>query len=142
MARGGYRKPTSPAPVSGPGRLSRRTDGNPTQGAKTFTGGKYGEAKQMAEMQSGAPMAAAAKPSVTKQSTGMANPVTQLFAPTQFPSEPVTAGMPFGPGGGAEMLSNANNGPQKISDALRKILPNDVTGEVTQLYNYLISRGF
>jgi len=29
MPRGGYRKPGNPAPVSGPGKLSRRTDGGP-----------------------------------------------------------------------------------------------------------------
>lgn len=27
--RGGYRRPTNPAPVSGPGELSQRTDGGP-----------------------------------------------------------------------------------------------------------------
>jgi hypothetical protein len=31
-AQGGYRKPGNPAPVSGPGSLSRRTDGRVAEG--------------------------------------------------------------------------------------------------------------
>jgi len=32
MPRGGYRQPNNPAPVSGPGALSQRTDGGATEG--------------------------------------------------------------------------------------------------------------
>ncbi len=39
--QGGYRAPSSPAPVSGPGALSQRTDGGPTQGAKYVSGLPY-----------------------------------------------------------------------------------------------------
>jgi hypothetical protein len=95
MAKGGYRKPGNPAPVSGPGALSRRTDGGPIQGAKEIPGGgKYGERKALAEMQSGAPMQGNPVPSSPTPSV----PVTPLGAPTQRPDEALTSGMPFGPG--------------------------------------------
>ena len=42
-AHGGYRQPSSPAPVSGPGALSKRTDGNaPSQAARYISGGDNG----------------------------------------------------------------------------------------------------
>ena len=88
MASGGYREPSNPSPVSGPGALSQRTDGGPTQPMMPMTGGAYGEAQEMAEIQGGAPMAAAPAPVAP----------TPLNAPTDRPSEPATAGMPFGPG--------------------------------------------
>jgi hypothetical protein len=100
MARGGYRKPNNPAPVSGPGKLSRRTDGGPgsKQAMQEIRTGKYGESKALAEQQQGAPMAGnpAPAPRVTIP-TNQAS-ATQLFEPTQRPNEPVTRGLPFGPG--------------------------------------------
>jgi hypothetical protein len=98
MARGGYRKPNNPAPVSGPGALSRRTDGGPTQGAKGIpANGKYGERKAMQELQQAAPMQGNPVPNVPTPRVPM-EPITPLNAPTQRPSEPLTSGMPFGPG--------------------------------------------
>ena len=35
--QGGYRQPSNPAPVSGPGALSKRTDGGPIDGLKPST---------------------------------------------------------------------------------------------------------
>lgn len=101
MARGGYRKPANPAPVSGPGKLSRRTDGGPIQGAKEIPGGgKYGERKALADMQSGAPMQGNPVPTVPQPTVPSApkQQLTNLFAPTERPDEPVTAGAPVGAG--------------------------------------------
>lgn len=98
MPRGGYREPSNPAPVSGPGALSRRTDGGPIQGAKYIpANGKYGEAKALQEIQGGAPMQGNPVPNVATPNVPMA-PLTPLDAPTQRPNEPLTSGMPFGPG--------------------------------------------
>jgi hypothetical protein len=113
--RGGYRKPTNPAPVSGPGKLSQRTDGGPLdtkQNQFEITGMGYGENKELNEVQALAPMSAApAVPTAPMSipSTPMSIP-TPLTAPTERPTEPVTAGMPFGPGMGSEALIIGNQG--------------------------------
>jgi hypothetical protein len=101
MAKGGYRRPANPAAVSGPGSLSRRTDGGPIQAAKEIPGGgKYGERKDLAELQSGAAMQGNPTPNVPSPTVPAAPPqqLTNLFAPTERPDEPITAGAPFGPG--------------------------------------------
>lgn len=102
MARGGYRKPANPAPVSGPGALSRRTDGGPIQGAKEMNAnGNYGERKALQELQQGASMQGNPVPSMptpTPTISAPRTPVTNLFAPTEAPDEPITAGAPVGPG--------------------------------------------
>jgi len=41
--QGGYRKPNNPAPISGPGSLSQRTDGGGTQPATYVPGLPYGQ---------------------------------------------------------------------------------------------------
>ena len=103
---GGYRKPTNPAPVSGPGQLSQRTDGGPQQVQADMSGMPYGENAEFNTTQSMAPMSAsptARSPRASAQqakSAGGGMSATPLFAPTQRPDEPVTAGAPFGPGGG------------------------------------------
>lgn len=91
---GGYRRPEHPAPVSGPGALSQRTDGGPaTQPQMIADGGPYGSRQEMAGIQGGAPM----------QGGGGAPPPpppVPLGAETQNPDEPVTAGADGGPGMG------------------------------------------
>lgn len=109
MASGGYRQPSSPAPVSGPGSLSKRTDGGPSdkQPIRVPTGGAYGDATQLAQAQQGAPMAASgggdqASPGLL---AGMALPTGPgLAAPSQQPGVPVTDGAASGPGAGPEAL--------------------------------------
>jgi hypothetical protein len=105
--QGGYRRPANPAPVSGPGKLSRRTDGGPSsksavQGMREMSGGgKYGERKALEEAQGGAPMAGnpvVATPPAVSSVAPAAGPVTGLFDPTERPNEPVTSGLPVGPG--------------------------------------------
>lgn len=100
MPKGGYRKPNNPAPVSGPGALSRRTDGGPVQAGKEMSSnGKYGERKELREMQQAAPMQGNTIPSAPAPTIATPRqPVTNLFAPTQRPDEPITAGAPVGAG--------------------------------------------
>lgn len=140
MPRGGYQRPSNPAPVSGPGKLSRRTDGGPTQGAKYMGGGKYGESKQLMEQQQSAPMSAAARQSAPKPQMPSGPAVTPLTAPTERPQEPLTTGMPFGAGAGPEILNLGQNS-QRTSDVIRKLIPFDETGQLSDFYNYLTSRG-
>lgn len=95
--RGGDRQPANPAPVSGPGALSQRTDGGPgsaTQPIRRIPGVDYGEGKQLVEQQQAAPLPA----EPTMPSQGMATPTPPLnrdvFRPTDVPGEdPRTAGI-------------------------------------------------
>lgn len=104
--QGGYRKPSNPAPVSGPGKLSRRTDGGPStktavQGVREMSGGgKYGERKALEETQAGAAMAGNPVPAQAPVMASMPSggPVAGLFDPTERPNEPVTSGLAVGPG--------------------------------------------
>jgi hypothetical protein len=89
--QGGYRAPANPAPVSGPGALSQRTDGQP---AMQLPNPAYGEQQEFQAIQQGAPM---------MQEPGMAPPPS-LLAPSDRPDEPVSAGAALGPGPGPESL--------------------------------------
>lgn len=90
---GGPRTPSDPAPVSGPGALSQRTDGGATsQPQMVASGGAYGDRKEMESIQAGADMAAAP---ATPRPPG-------LFDPTAYPEEPITAGAAMGPGMGPQ----------------------------------------
>lgn len=105
--RGGQRTPSSPAPVSGPGALSKRTDGGPGQPVRVPTGGAYGDATQLAQLQQAAPLAQQpggdqAAPGLL---AGLTLPTGPAFgAPSQQPDVPVTAGAAAGAGPGLEAL--------------------------------------
>jgi len=105
MVSGGYHPPRNPAPASGPGALSRRTDGGPAQPIRELTGGAYGEGKEFREMQAGAPLPQApATPAPPAPSVSAGPPVTPFHAPTTRPQEPVTAGADAGNGPGMDAL--------------------------------------
>jgi hypothetical protein len=105
------------------------------QGPKVAPGGKYGERKAMQEMQSAAPMAAQ-----QRQPNKQNIPLTPLGAPTARPDEPLTTGSPFGPGPGPEILGKKPESA-KVSDVLSQIVNYDSTGQIAELYDYLISKG-
>jgi hypothetical protein len=72
--------------------------------ARYYSGGTYGEGKAMMEQQQGAPLAATPAAPKTPITLGNLPPVTPITAPTQYPEEPVTTGLPVGPGAGPEAL--------------------------------------
>lgn len=127
---GGYRKPNNPAPVSGPGALSRRTDGGPSQPVMDVGGFEYGGRQDFVDIQGGAPMAATSldAPPV---------PPTPLFAPTERPSEPITSGAPIGPGPGPA----APPVSRRVSDRLRYMAGSDESGQLARYADILASRG-
>lgn len=110
--RGGYRPPARPAPASGPGRLSRRTDGQPLA---QLPDAAYGEqmtyqAAQKAGPRAATPGAEAAPAGAAPTSLDWSR-VTPLNAPSQFPGEPVTAGADAGLGPGSEMIRRQGQDP-------------------------------
>lgn len=126
------------AGVSGPGKYAVRTD-------KLSMGSTaYGEGVDTAAIKSGAPLASTPDqrpmPAAEVRDAAMQAPVTGLYAPTQKPSEPVTAGIDMGAGAGSSALMMAKSG-EKLSDILVKMLPFDTTGEIGVLYQEALSRG-
>ena len=123
--QGGYRRPSNPAPVSGPGALSRRTDG---QGARYMAGGGYGEGQEMMDLQTSAPMSKAPEqprmrqPRSSRQVVEEGMRPTPLFAPTERPDEPITAGAPFGPGPGPAMRPQSTG---RLASTLAKLASSD-----------------
>ena len=112
---GGYRKPSSPAAVSGPGSLSQRTDGRPN--VADLSDAKYGENKTFRELQGGAPMGPT--PSIGAPAVPPPQMPTPLGAPTQFPDQPVTAGASVGPGPGANVLGIPDSSDE-VADLRRR----------------------
>lgn len=126
------------AGVSGPGKYSVRTD------SLRMGSTSYGEGIDTAAIKSGAPLASTPDqhpmPAAEVREAAMQAPAIDLFAPTQKPNEPVTAGVDMGAGPGASALMMAKTG-EKLSDILVKMLPFDTTGEVGILYQEALSRG-
>lgn len=126
MASGGYRKPQNPAPASGPGALSRRTDGGPAkQPIRELPNAEYGGAAEFRELQQGAPLPsapAAPKPSAPLLSPPAQPPGVPLNAPSQYADQPVTAGADAGAGPGMESLGIPNQMDVDVA-AMRSRLP-------------------
>jgi hypothetical protein len=140
--QGGYRRPSNPAPVSGPGALSRRTDG---QGARYMAGGEYGEGQEMMDLQTSAPMSKAPEQSRMRQPRSSRQVVeegmspTPLFAPTERPDEPITAGAPFGPGPGPAMRPQSTG---RLASTLAKLASSDDSGTLAAWARMAESRGW
>ena len=111
---GGQRTPNNPAPVSGPGALSRRTDWGATQPPMLASGGEYGSRQEMQAIQSGAPL---------QGGGGAPAPAPiPLDAETQYPDEPITAGADEGDGMGMGAAGIGSPGATEIDDATRQRL--------------------
>ena len=94
---GGYRKPRHPAPVSGPGKHSRRTDGGPgvtyKQAKRYIQGDEYGESKELNELAGSADLAAAPPPEAPQDPEVAAPGNPELPDPTGRPDEHVLTGV-------------------------------------------------
>ena len=119
---GGYRRPTNPAPVSGPGALSQRTDGGPA--ATYIPGMPYGEGQEVYDLQTSAQMGSpAAQPRMRSGNNTQPSGIVPLGAPTQRPDEPLTEGNPLGPGAGPEVLPLAPSPGAKDVKIIAQYLP-------------------
>lgn len=146
MAGGGYRTPSQPAPVSGPGALSQRTDGGQPQ--RDLPDARYGEGTDYRQQQQGAPLAKAETPSPapmpmsgpsSSPSAPALNP-TPLSAPSSRPDEPVTSGSPLGAGPGPAQNS-INMQPGSMRETLAPYIAADSTGVLANLAWTLDERG-
>lgn len=119
MARGGYRQPANPAPVSGPGALSRRTDGpqgGGSQPVRAPSGGKYGDRQALEQLQQAAPLSASPGGDVgAPEAAPVDANVVGFDQPTQQPDTPVTAGAAMGDGPGPEALGLPNAPDQDMA---------------------------
>jgi hypothetical protein len=127
------------AGVSGPGKYAVRTD-------KLEMGSTaYGEGVETQAIKSGAPLAKTADVSAARagdvRAAATQEPVTELFAPSQRPDEPITAGVDMGEGPGANALMMRSQMTEKYSDTLAKMLPYDESGEIAILYQDMLARG-
>jgi hypothetical protein len=122
---------------AGPGKYSTRTDNlqMPSQ--------YYGEGVETAAIKSGAPLAKTGDvkgmPSSEVRSVAQ-GPITELYAPSERPDEPITAGIDMGEGPGSSALGMQ---PQQetLSQILARMLPYDTNGEIAALYEQAQSRG-
>jgi hypothetical protein len=150
---GGYRKPANPAPVSGPGKYAKRTDGGPAQSISAAPGQPYGDKKAEMAAQRIAPMGGSAPlPTPPSPQGGDQAPPSMpaftgvpLNAPTQRPGEPITHGVNIGPGAGSEALNlPAPTGPQgtgAMSALLGRLSASDMTGALAPLLQAAQARG-
>ncbi len=152
---GGYRRPRNPAPASGPGKLSRRTDGGPGQKLMAPTGMPYGDQQGLLAQERLAPMAQAdnmpAPPPMSAPvgQASAAGPAAGQFPdfgrPTERPDEPISHGVDIGPGGGSEVLplqhqpQFASQGP--ITQMLQRFSAADMTGSMAGLYEFARALG-
>src|SRR5262245_53527354 len=114
--KGGYQPPANPAPASGPGSLSRRTDG---QVQAVPSGGDYGARQALLAQERGAKLSATPNPNIpgySPPSGGLSLDQSQAGAaqapmvmpdfgrPSERPNEPITTGVDIGPGAGQDVL--------------------------------------
>ena len=132
--RGGYRAPSNPAAVSGPGALSKRTDGGPTQAATYISGLPYGQGQQTYSNQVSATMAGNPFPQQDMP--------TELFAPTMRPNEPITSGIDMGDGVGSEAMRGLPNQTPTLLDTLKYLAQFDSSGDAELIYRTILDRDF
>lgn len=128
--RGGVRQ-------GSPGRAyPNRTDMN-AQAVKTTTGQAYGQAGQQAAAQRAVPLAqtppvpTGGPPAAPGGAWSYPEDVPNLTDPTGRPDEPITAGLPFGPGAGP--MANRRPSVDPVSDELRALYLRFPTQELLEL---------
>jgi len=100
---------------AGPGKFSTRTD-NLQMGSTA-----YGEGVDTQAIKSGAPLSTTPDTRPARagdvRAAAAQTPVTELYAPTARPNEPITSGVDVGPGVGSNALMMQNNTPTEYQDA-------------------------
>jgi len=123
---------------AGPGKFSTRTD-------KLELGSTaYGEGVETQAIKSGAPLSKTPDTRPARagdvRDAATQGPITELYAPSQRPNEPITSGIDMGAGPGSSALMMQKN-MIKLSDSLAQMLPYDSTGEIAVLYQEALAQG-
>lgn len=144
---GGYQAPANPAPVSGPGALSRRTDGR--QPIMDLPDAGYGENTQFRADQAGAAMPQTQAPPSPSGGGGapapQPNPPTPLSAGSVMPDQSVTHGADSGPGPGTASLGLVNpvqSQYQSASDLIQTLASNPNASPALRYLAGAIQKGF
>lgn len=135
--QGGYRKPTNPAVASGPGALSQRTDGSPSQPATYISGLPQGQGQATYDQQLGAAMYKAGQPDLP--GTG-ALEVTPISADTRFKDQDIMTGSSFSKGGDSALLNLPYQQPTMMT-VLGKVAQQDPTGDTELIMRIFGDRG-
>jgi hypothetical protein len=132
-------QPMNPlAGPAGPGPYSTRTD------QLRFQSDYYGQGVENKMLREGAPLAktpdvrGATNTEVRQAATR--EPITELFAPSQRPDEPITSGIAQGPGPGPEVLGLPQQ-TESLSSILATMVQYDTNGEIAALYEQAVARG-
>lgn len=115
--------------VSGPGKFAKRTD------LEVESTG-YGDLKAYNENKGAAPLATAPKSPQLSNAPVVptpAAPVTELYAPSERPNEPVTHGVDVGAGGGSDVLMMRQPDDTNFRAAIQSAKP--VLGYIADLPN-------
>lgn len=136
--RGGYQRPQHPAAVSGPGKLSKRTDGfgmpQGQQAPQEVTGLPYGENQEVNQLASEAPLAAAPVEPILPS---LPPPIN---SPSAYPDQPVTAGSSAGPGPN-RVPSTSQQETDVVAAAVRIAYASAPSPQLRSLVNYLEQQG-
>jgi hypothetical protein len=104
----------------------------------------YGEGVETQAIKSGAPLAKTGDVRPARagdvRDAATQGPITELYAPSQRPNEPITSGIDMGAGPGSNALMMQKN-MTKLSDSLAQMLPYDTTGEIAVLYQEALAQG-
>lgn len=104
------------AGASGPGKYSSRTD---------LPSSYYGEGVETEAIKSQEPLAKTrgVADDVGGRPSNPLTPVTPLFAPTERPQEPITAGVDVGEGPGSEVLAMRQPDSQNFNASIASYMP-------------------
>jgi len=135
MPRGGYQKPSDPAPASGPGKFSKRTDGaiaspdiDSEEGVQYGDRGKLEDAQRIAKAAVGA--GARVNPTTDQRRMSGGPPQRGKLPPwlTQGedtnPDQPATHGLDGGLGAGPEILAAGQPTPDEREVVLEFLVQN------------------
>lgn len=136
--QGGYRKPTNPAVASGPGALSQRTDGSPSQPATYIAGLPQGQGEATYNQQLGADMYKAPQP----EFVGIgALDVTPISDGSKFPDQDIMTGSTFSKTGDSALLNLPYQQPSMMT-ILGKVAQQDPTGDTELIMRMFEDRGY